>query len=104
MRASATADLMLQSPYSGWSEQDPAAWWDATCAALAEIGRATPLSQFKAIGLSGQMHVPLSSTRFSEAAFPWNLPMSITFPGPTALDFFADYLEIPTLAVQVTVS
>lgn len=54
--ASATADLTLQSPHSGWSEQSPAAWWDATCTALAEIGKTMPLSQVTAIGLSGQMH------------------------------------------------
>jgi len=54
--ASATADLTVQSRHSGWSEQDPQAWWAATCAALAEIGETRPLSDVTAIGLSGQMH------------------------------------------------
>ena len=54
--ASASADLTVQSPHSGWSEQDPQAWWTATCHALAEMGRTQPLAAITAIGLSGQMH------------------------------------------------
>ncbi|WP_439124127.1 xylulokinase [Marivita sp.] len=54
--ASATADLTVQSRHSGWSEQDPQAWWAATCAALAEIDETRSLSDVTAIGLSGQMH------------------------------------------------
>jgi len=56
IHASATADLAVQSPHPGWSEQDPQAWWVATCAAVAEVGAAVSLDQVKAVGLSGQMH------------------------------------------------
>lgn len=56
IHASSTADLTVQSPHPGWSEQDPQAWWAATRAALAEVGKAVSLSDVTAIGLSGQMH------------------------------------------------
>jgi xylulokinase len=56
IRASATADLTVQSLHSGWSEQDPKAWWTATCSALAEISQTQSLAQITAVGLSGQMH------------------------------------------------
>lgn len=54
--ASATADLTVQSRRPGWSEQDPGAWWTATCTALTEVSATVPLSSITAIGLSGQMH------------------------------------------------
>jgi len=43
----------LSTPQPGWSEQDPADWWQAAEAALAEVcaGR-----EVAGIGLSGQMH------------------------------------------------
>jgi xylulokinase len=56
--AVAGAPLTVSRPAPGWSEQDPEAWWEATCASLdalrADHGAA--LSQVAAIGLSGQMH------------------------------------------------
>lgn len=75
IHASATADLTLQSPHPGWSEQDPEAWWTATCAALAEVGATHPLDQVTAVGLSGQMHgaVLLDSARHVlRPAILWN--------------------------------
>lgn len=75
IHASATTDLTLQSPHAGWSEQDPQAWWTATCAALSEIGRTTPLSQITAIGLSGQMHGAVlldDAHRVLRPAILWN--------------------------------
>jgi xylulokinase len=42
----------LDTPRPGWAEQDPAAWWDATEAALAEL----EVKSLAGIGLSGQMH------------------------------------------------
>jgi xylulokinase len=51
--AQATAPLDLASPHPLWREQDPAAWWQATQAAVAALpGR----SAVRAIGLAGQMH------------------------------------------------
>lgn len=73
--ASATAGLTVQSPYPGWSEQAPDAWWLATCSALAEIAKTVPLSGVTGIGLSGQMHgaVLLDSARqVLRPAILWN--------------------------------
>ncbi len=56
--ASATAEYPLYSPRPGWSEQDPADWWDATVKTVRQVvreGRIQPAS-VSGIGLSGQMH------------------------------------------------
>ncbi len=43
---------------AGWSEQDPARWWEATKATLDELAAAhgDEMAQVRGIGLSGQMH------------------------------------------------
>lgn len=55
---SATGSLTVSRPHSGWSEQDPADWIDATQIALSQlrIGHGAALQAVRAIGLSGQMH------------------------------------------------
>ena len=53
--ATGTAPLRVSSPRPGWSEQDPADWWDAvvrSCGLLPADLRV----DVRAIGLSGQMH------------------------------------------------
>ena len=56
--ASRSEPLSLQTPRRNWSEQDPQAWWDATCAACGKLRQDDPQSwqAVRAIGLSGQMH------------------------------------------------
>lgn len=57
--AVARVGLTTSRPHAQWSEQDPDSWWDATQAAVAEIGRTAPpgtLRDVAGIGLSGQMH------------------------------------------------
>ena len=56
--ATAHAPLAISRPHAHWSEQDPADWWTATRAALADIARHHPeeLARLHGIGLSGQMH------------------------------------------------
>jgi xylulokinase len=44
----------LLTPRPGWTEQDPAQWWEATRAALAEV--AAKASDVIGLGLTGQMH------------------------------------------------
>src|SRR3954469_11510511 len=44
----------LLTPRPGWTEQDPAQWWDAAKAALAEV--ATEGGDVAGLGVTGQMH------------------------------------------------
>jgi len=45
-------------PHPGWSEQNPADWWDATLGAIDKLKQSHPreLAAVKGIGLSGHMH------------------------------------------------
>lgn len=56
--ATVTVPLGIQRPHPGWSEQDPAAWWQATLDAVDSLHRSHPaeLAATRAIGLAGQMH------------------------------------------------
>ena len=53
--AQGTAPLTVQRPQPLWSQQDPVAWWQATCAAVLAIDPAVRRS-VRGIGLAGQMH------------------------------------------------
>ncbi|WBH15534.1 xylulokinase [Sphingomonas radiodurans] len=50
-----TAALTVQRPHPLWSEQDPAEWWRATCAAVLAIDPGLRRS-VRGVGLAGQMH------------------------------------------------
>ena len=50
-----TAPLTVSRPQELWSEQDPDAWWAATCAAVQAIDPALRRA-VQAIGIAGQMH------------------------------------------------
>jgi xylulokinase len=52
--AEASRPHELLTPRPGWSEQDPAQWWDATRAVLAEVAPAA--GEVVGLGLTGQMH------------------------------------------------
>ncbi|MEM9632150.1 MAG: xylulokinase [Pseudomonadota bacterium] len=56
--ASATADLTVERPHPGWSEQDPDSWWAACETVLDALKDKAPkeLAAVKGIGLSGHMH------------------------------------------------
>jgi len=51
----ASAALNVSRPQPGWSEQNPADWWAATCAAVKALP-AKDRKAVRAVGLSGQMH------------------------------------------------
>jgi xylulokinase len=53
--ATASAPLAVAHPFEGASEQDCAAWWDATCAAVRGLDPGLRAGT-RAVGLSGQMH------------------------------------------------
>ena len=56
--ANVSRPLNVTRPQPGFSEQDPQAWWLATCEALDALKASHPtsLAEVVAIGLSGQMH------------------------------------------------
>lgn len=56
--ATATADLEVERPHPGWSEQDPERWWRACETVLEELyaAHAPRMAAVRGIGLSGQMH------------------------------------------------
>ncbi|MEX0655710.1 MAG: xylulokinase [Phycisphaeraceae bacterium] len=56
--ATAMAEHDISSPKPGWSEQDPAQWWQATCDATQAVLKKAKVDGGKVtgVGLSGQMH------------------------------------------------
>ena len=73
----ASAPLAVSRPRPGWSEQDPADWWQAAAATLDTLAHdhPGPMSDVAAIGLSGQMHGATlldASGRVLRPAILWN--------------------------------
>jgi len=56
--ASASAEYPCSYPRPGWSEQDPALWWEATRATIRDVlgVGAFRAEEVTGVGLSGQMH------------------------------------------------
>ena len=56
--AVANASLTVSRLHPGWSEQDPADWWEACQATLDELAKTEPerMARVRGIGLSGQQH------------------------------------------------
>jgi len=55
---SKTVSYPLKTPHSGWAEQSPYDWWEATVKVIKETVSNHPIdsNQIKGISLSGQMH------------------------------------------------
>ena len=51
-----TRDYPLHMPRPGWSEQDPAAWWDACLAGIPQLLEGFDAAQVQGLGVGGQMH------------------------------------------------
>ncbi|MEF7613586.1 xylulokinase [Aquincola sp. MAHUQ-54] len=93
----AGAPLEISRPQPGHSEQAPAAWWDGTRAACAELRAAQPeaWARVRAIGLSGQMHGAVlldGADRVLRPAILWNDTRS-------AAECQAMTAEMPALAM-----
>ncbi len=55
--ASATAEhVPFISTRTGWAEQDPEDWWQATITVVREVLSKSSGHEIKAVGFSGQMH------------------------------------------------
>jgi xylulokinase len=75
--ATAGVPLGVQRPQPLWSEQQPADWWAALEAGMAQLkaGHGAALAQVRAIGLSGQMHGAVTLDGDDEVLRPailWN--------------------------------
>ena len=53
---SASAEYPLLTPQPGWTEQQPADWWQAVQATVRKVLNGLDAADVKGIGLSGQMH------------------------------------------------
>ncbi|MCD6334561.1 MAG: xylulokinase [Candidatus Latescibacteria bacterium] len=58
VRAVAQEETGISTPQPGWAEQDPEAWWRATCRTLKKVLSASGVDPrtIAGVGLSGQMH------------------------------------------------
>jgi xylulokinase len=56
--AQASGKYPILTPYGGFAEQDPGAWWGATKEAVRRVlsSERVDCGEIEAIGLSGQMH------------------------------------------------
>ncbi|MCD6197259.1 MAG: xylulokinase, partial [Deltaproteobacteria bacterium] len=56
--SSKTVSYPLTTLHSGWAEQSPSDWWEATVKVIKETVSNNPIdpNQIKGISLSGQMH------------------------------------------------
>ena len=75
--AQESAPLEVERPRPLWAEQDPEAWWRATCAVLQGLRRrhSRELAAVRGMGLSGQMHGATlldAADRVLRPAILWN--------------------------------
>ena len=70
-----TREYPLSMPHTGWSEQDPAAWWQACLEGIPALLQGFDSAQVQGIGMGGQMHglVALDAAdRVLRPAILWN--------------------------------
>ena len=53
---SVTKDYPISYPNPGWSEQEPADWWQACCEGIKELLAGFDAADIRGIGCGGQMH------------------------------------------------
>ena len=57
VRGTGSAEYPVLRPQPGWAEQDPDAWWEATCTAVQQaVGWSGTGVSIGGVGFSGQMH------------------------------------------------
>ena len=72
--AEASSEYPLHSPHPGWTEQDPADWWEGAREVLKKVATETA-EQIAGIGLTGQMHGSVfldASDQVIRPALLWN--------------------------------
>src|SRR5215210_9232664 len=71
--AEASSEYPLHTPRPGWTEQDPADWWEGAKEVLSKV--AAEAGEVGGIGLTGQMHGSVfldASDRVIRPALLWN--------------------------------
>ena len=53
---SASREYPLLFPHPGWSEQEPACWWEAVTEGIRDLTKDVDCAQVRSIGCGGQMH------------------------------------------------
>ena len=79
--SSTTVDYPLSSPKPGWSEQNPADWWQATLRSVRRVlkdGKIKPAA-VAGIGLSGQMHGSVFLDKYDQVSLGASLPKTRGF-------------------------
>jgi len=56
IHAEVARDYPLEFPRPGWSQQDPAHWWEAVRTGMPVLLKNIDASQVAGIGVAGQMH------------------------------------------------
>ncbi len=56
VRNTVTKEYPLSFPHPGWSEQDPAHWWNAALEGIPALLEGFDAGQVRGIGCGGQMH------------------------------------------------
>src|SRR5581483_6161692 len=64
------ANYAVRSPQPGWAESDPNEWWRAAVAAVHTAMERAPQAEITALGLSGQMHGVVMTSREGDAIRP----------------------------------
>ena len=75
VRGQASAPHPTMRPQTGWTEQEPEAWWQACRTAVGELKAQGLLKDVKGIGLTGQMHGSVfldSRCKVLRPAILWN--------------------------------
>ena len=75
IRKEVTREYALSFPQPGWSEQEPADWWEAVTGCLREITAEIPAEDIAGVGCAGQMHglvVLDEEDRVIRPAILWN--------------------------------
>jgi len=80
--AEAAAPITTRSPKPGWSEQDPAGWWQALCAAVPQVMAKASLSagEIAAVGVSAGAHIAVLEDAEGQVIRPaimWNDQRSV---------------------------
>jgi xylulokinase len=89
------ADYPVMAPQPGWAEGDPNEWWSATVAAVRTAQEQAQHVEITAIGLSGQMHGVVMTSREGHPIRP-----ALLWADTRAQEELARYRALPAATLQ----